>query len=109
MATALTLKLVCESKICDLLPWDPRNERWEASGVLVKDRHFFVVFDDRTEPARLADDLQPNSTNGLFGMAHGYLIQANSLPVPGRARSEPRSAMASDFEDGKPIARSWSA
>ena len=71
MVTVPTLKLVRESKICDLLPCDRRIERWEASGVLVKDRHFFVVFDDRTEIARLSDDLQPNSTNGLFGMAHG--------------------------------------
>jgi hypothetical protein len=37
---------------------------------LAKDRSFFVVFDDRTEIARLSDDLQPNDTNGLFGMAH---------------------------------------
>ncbi|WP_406694339.1 hypothetical protein V5E97_25010 [Singulisphaera sp. Ch08] len=70
MATVPTLKLVCESKLCDLLPCDPPTKRWEASGVLVKDRHYFVVFDDRTEIARVSDDLQPNSTNGLFGMAH---------------------------------------
>jgi hypothetical protein len=36
----------------------------------VKDRHYFVVFDDRTEIARFSDDLQPNRSNGLFGMAH---------------------------------------
>lgn len=64
------LKLVCERKICDLMPCDQSTERWEASGVLVKDRHFLVVFDDRTEIARFSDDLQPTSTNGLFGMAH---------------------------------------
>ena len=71
MVTVSTLKLVCESKIRDLMPCDRPSERREASGVLVKDPHFFVVFDDRTEIARLSDDLQPNSTNGLFGMAHG--------------------------------------
>ena len=60
MATVPTLKLVCESKICDLLPCDPPTKRWEASGVLVKDGHYFVVFDDRTEIARVSDDLQPN-------------------------------------------------
>jgi hypothetical protein len=38
--------------------------------VLVKDDHFFAVFDDRTEIARIANDLKPNSANGLFGMAH---------------------------------------
>ncbi len=70
MATVPTLKLVCESKLCDLVPCDPPTKRWEASGVLVKDRQYFVVFDDRTEIARVSDDLQPNSTNGLFGMAH---------------------------------------
>jgi hypothetical protein len=70
MVTAPTLKLVCESKICDLLPCDQPTTCWEASGVLVKDRHYFVVFDNRTEIARFSDDLQPNRTNGLFGMAH---------------------------------------
>ena len=70
MATVPALKLVCERKICDLLPCDRPTKRWEASGVLVKDRHYFVVFDDRTEIARFSDDLQPNGTNGLFGMAH---------------------------------------
>jgi hypothetical protein len=65
-----TLKLVTEHKICDLLPCHQPDERWEASGVLVKDRHYFVVFDDRKEIARIADDLQPHDTNGLFGTAH---------------------------------------
>jgi hypothetical protein len=70
MVTVPTLKLVRESKICDLLPCDQPAKRWEASGVLVKDRHYFVVFDNRTEIGRFSDDLQPNTTNGLFGMAH---------------------------------------
>jgi hypothetical protein len=70
MATAPTLELVRESKICDLMPCDQPTDRWEASGVLVKDRHYYVVFDDRTEIARISDDLQPSSTNGLFGIAH---------------------------------------
>jgi hypothetical protein len=70
MVAAPTLKLVCESKICDLLPGEQKAERFEASGVLVKDRHYFVVFDDRTEIARLSDDLEPGNANGLFGMAH---------------------------------------
>jgi hypothetical protein len=70
MVTATTLKLVCESKIRDLVPRDQSSKRWEASGVLAKDRHYFVVFDDRSEIARISDDLQPNETNGLFGMAH---------------------------------------
>jgi hypothetical protein len=70
MATVPTLQLVCENKLCDLVPCDPPTKRWEASGVLAKDGHYFVVFDDRTEIARVSDDLRPNSTNGLFGMAH---------------------------------------
>jgi hypothetical protein len=71
MVTVPTLKLECESKIRDLISCDQPSERWEASGVLVQAPYFFVVFDDRTEIARLSDDLQPNGTNGLFGMAHG--------------------------------------
>ncbi|MHC4405184.1 MAG: hypothetical protein ACYTG0_36525, partial [Planctomycetota bacterium] len=75
MVTVPTLKLVCESKIRDLMPRDQPTKRLETSGVLVRDRHYFVVFDDRAEIARISDDLQPNSANGLFGMAradHGY-------------------------------------
>lgn len=63
------LRLVRERKIGDLLPPTERAERWEASGVLVKDGHYFVVFDDRTAIAHLSSDLEPNDTNGLFGMA----------------------------------------
>jgi hypothetical protein len=65
-----TLKLVCERKIAELLP-NERGKRWEASGILVKDSHYFVVFDDRTEIARICDDLEPNKSNGLFGLVNG--------------------------------------
>jgi hypothetical protein len=65
-----TLKLVSERKICDLMPCHPPDERWEASGVLVKDQHYFVVFDDRKEIACIASDLHPHDTNGLFGAAY---------------------------------------
>jgi hypothetical protein len=61
---------VRDRKICDLMPCGQQAKRWEASGVLVKDRHYFVVFDNHTEIARVSGDLQPNSTNGLFGVAH---------------------------------------
>jgi hypothetical protein len=70
MVAAPTLKLVRESKLCDLMPCDPPSKRWEASGVLVKDGRYFVVFDDRTEIGRVSDDLRPDEANGLFGMAH---------------------------------------
>jgi hypothetical protein len=70
MAAVPSLKLLSERKIGDLVACDPPTKRWEASGVLVKDRHYFVVFDDRREIARIADDLQPNDTNGLFGISY---------------------------------------
>jgi hypothetical protein len=70
MATVPTLKLVREEKLRALMPKDAPGKRWEASGVLVQEGEFFVVCDDRTAIARIADDLRPNSKNGLFGVAH---------------------------------------
>src|SRR3954465_2657915 len=70
MATTRTLKLVRESKVCDLMPPDQAGKRWEASGVFAKDGHYFVVFDDRGKIARFSDDLRPDPKNGLFGIAH---------------------------------------
>src|SRR5262249_34015371 len=67
---ATTLTLLNERKICDLVACPPSTKRWEASGVLVKDGHYFVVFDDRAEIARISSDLQPNQSNGLLGMPH---------------------------------------
>ena len=68
MTTIPSLTLVRERKLCDLMPCDHASKRWEASGVLVKDRHYFVVFDDRSEIARVAEDLTPGDSNGIFGM-----------------------------------------
>src|SRR5262245_12599143 len=65
MVTVPTLNLVREIKICDLLACDEPSKRWEASGVLVKDGHFFVVFDNCSEIGRFSDDLQSQPTNGL--------------------------------------------
>jgi hypothetical protein len=70
MPTAPTLTLIGESKIEDLLPYDELSNRWEASGVLVKGGHYFVVFDDRPEIARLTADLETSSVNGLVGTNH---------------------------------------
>jgi hypothetical protein len=70
VVAAPALKLVSEIKIRDLMPGEKATDRFEASGVLVKDRHYFVVFDDRTEIARFSDTLEPGNDNGLFGMAH---------------------------------------
>ena len=71
MITAPTLNLVREAKICDLLTCNQPAHRWEASGVLVKDGHFFVVFDDRREIGRFSGALQPNEANRIFGHARG--------------------------------------
>jgi hypothetical protein len=70
MVTAPTLNLVRETKICDLLVCKQPTKRWEASGVLLRDGYYFVVFDDRTEIGRFTDDLQPHNTNGLMGIGH---------------------------------------
>ena len=70
MAPALTLKLIGESKIGDLMPGDQSCDRWEASGVMVKDGHYFVAFDDRPDIARLSPDMQTSSVNALLGTNH---------------------------------------
>jgi len=67
----MPLQLVEERKIRELIPYKPPNGALEASGVLAMDGIFYVVFDNRTDVARLADDLSPNRMNGLFGVAHG--------------------------------------
>lgn len=69
------LTLVVESKIGRLIPGKSSANRWEASGILVQDGSFYVVFDDRREIARLADTLRPTKSNGCFGKTesgHGY-------------------------------------
>jgi hypothetical protein len=70
LMTVPSLKLLSERKIGELVLCDPPTQRWEASGVLVKDRHYFVVFDDHGEIARVSDDLLQNDSNGLFGVRH---------------------------------------
>src|SRR5262245_35553446 len=70
MIRAPALNLVRETKIRDLMPDAKATKRWEASGVLVKDGYYFVVFDNRAEIGRFSADLQPNKSNGLFGLAH---------------------------------------
>src|SRR5262249_21022746 len=72
------LKLLTERKICEIVPCDEPVERWEASGVLAKDGEYFVVFDDRTEIARISHDLQPHSSNGLLGMSHAEMASRAS-------------------------------
>jgi hypothetical protein len=71
MTQVPSLKLVHERKLGELLLCGKPTDRWEASGVLVKDGHYLVVFDNRTEIARISDDLKPNEMNGLLGTAPG--------------------------------------
>jgi len=66
-----SLRLVHERKIEELFPINPPTGALEASGVLAMSGKFYVVFDNRTDVARLADNLIPNQMNGFFGMAHG--------------------------------------
>lgn len=73
MLTLPALELVRESKIGDLLPTPAPTNRWEASGVLVKDDYCFIVFDNRTEVGRFSMDFSLNPNNGLFGIAHAKL------------------------------------
>jgi hypothetical protein len=75
MTSVATLKLVQESKIRDLLPNDGSIKRFEASGVLAKGTDYFVVFDNHTALARIANDLCLNNSNALIGTAplkNGY-------------------------------------
>ena len=65
------LQLIEERKIHDLFADRPPRGALEASGVLAMNGKFFVVFDNRTSVARLAEDLSSSPMNGLFGMAHG--------------------------------------
>jgi len=66
-----TLQLLDERKIGELFLSNPPNDDLEASGVLAMDGKFFIVFDNRTDVARIHEDLSPNHMNGLFGMARG--------------------------------------
>jgi hypothetical protein len=51
----VTLELVCESKIGDLLPGRPA-QRYEASGVRFKGDYLYVVFDDAPDILRIRPD-----------------------------------------------------
>jgi hypothetical protein len=92
------LKLVQENKIRNLLPNGEASKRFEASGVLAKGSDYFVVFDDRTTLARIANDLRLSNSNDLIGTApleggyegiaynaekHRYYLLVESLPHDG--------------------------
>jgi hypothetical protein len=73
MSKLPALKLEHERKLCELVHCDPPVKRWEASGILRKDRQCFVVFDDRAEIACVAEDLQPSAANRLVGKANAHV------------------------------------
>lgn len=62
------LALVKETKLEELLP----GERFEASGVDVHDGDFYVVFDDRTDVARIEGDLSLGRWITTQGEGPGY-------------------------------------
>jgi hypothetical protein len=110
MIATSTLTLVRESKIGELMPSGQKSKRWEASGVLAQEGHYFVVFDDRGEVARLADTLQPDEANKLLGFAHaaegyeGIAYNANNqrfyLLVEAREQSSGvYQAMIAEYDD----------
>src|SRR4051812_22696024 len=69
MTCVAMLKVVHESKIRNLLPNDTSAKRFEASGVFVKGSDYFVVFDNHTELARIANDFGSKNSNALIGTA----------------------------------------
>jgi hypothetical protein len=56
------LRLIRERKLADLLPPPEIGGVLEASGVVVRDRDYFVVFDNVRRVARIARDLESGST-----------------------------------------------
>lgn len=62
-----TLELLKEHKIYELLPGGSADDRLEASGVCLKDGHFYVIFDNSPHIARLDRELTPgHPTNVLL-------------------------------------------
>jgi len=66
--TPPSLKLVQERKIHKLLKGHDKNDSFEASGVVIKGKHFYVVFDNLSQIAKLDPNLPKNSKkNQLVG------------------------------------------
>ncbi len=66
--TLPSLSLVQERKIHKLLKGYDKKDSFEASGVVVKGKHFYVVFDNLSQIAKLKHDLPKNSKkNQLLG------------------------------------------
>lgn len=69
MGEPLKLRLVQESKIWSLLPDVAPTDEFEASGLIIREGTYFVVFDSLTSVARISQDWNDTDSNGLFGDA----------------------------------------
>ena len=61
-----TLELLQERKLADLLPEQPTVGRLEASGVVAREGHFVIIFDNTGQVARIDASCAPASANQWF-------------------------------------------
>ena len=70
------LRLVRERKLAELISGSPATRVLEASGVVVKDGHYLVVFDNIRRLARIGSNLEPGSSEhawvGRLREGEGY-------------------------------------
>jgi hypothetical protein len=66
-STAKVLTLIQESKLCRLLPGFDATSRLEASGVLVRDGRFYVIFDNHSSIACIDQSLANAPDNRVVG------------------------------------------
>lgn len=65
------LELIREFKIHRLLPGHAADSPLEASGVLAREGHLLVIFDNVSQVARIETSLEPAVDNGWLGSADG--------------------------------------
>jgi hypothetical protein len=70
MGSRPSLTLVRERKLADLVPFPKDGSVLEASGVLVRGRDFFVIFDNVRRVARIQPSLEPGAPR------HGWMGRA---------------------------------
>ena len=66
-----TLELLKEYKIYELLPAGSVDDRLEASGVCLKQGHFYVIFDNSPHIARLDTELTPGHSDNVLLQQRG--------------------------------------
>ena len=66
-----TLELLKEHKIYELLPVGSVDDRLEASGVCLKEGHFYVIFDNSPHIARLDTELTPGHPDNVLLQQRG--------------------------------------